>query len=48
MEEKRARRLAGILILAAVIMCAFGAVAGEAEVVLVKAANICMECIGLG
>ena len=48
MKEKRTRRFTGILILAAVIMCAFGAAAGEAEVVLVKAANICMECIGLG
>ncbi len=37
-----------LLLLAALGMLAYGAASGEAEVIFVKAANICMECIGLG
>ncbi len=37
-----------IIFLAAAGMCIYGAATGEAEAVLTKAVNICMECIGLG
>lgn len=35
------------LLAAAIAFCAFGAVRGETDIVLKKAVNICMECIGL-
>ena len=37
-----------VLIVAAIALCAFGVYRGEADTVLNKAVNICMECIGLG
>ena len=36
------------MILLAASLCAFGIYRGEVSVVLTKAVNICMECIGLG
>jgi hypothetical protein len=36
------------LIPLAIALCAFGIYRGEVAVVLAKAINICMECIGLG
>ena len=36
------------LIPLAMALCAFGIYRGEVAVVLAKAINICMECIGLG
>ncbi len=36
------------LILLAIACIAFGVCRGEVDTVLNKAANICMECIGLG
>ena len=36
-----------ILILVAIAFCAFGVYRGETTTVLMKAINICMECIGL-
>ena len=36
------------LIPLAMALCAFGVYRGEVGVVLAKAINICMECIGLG
>ncbi len=35
------------LILLAIACMAFGIYRGEADIVLAKAVNICMECIGL-
>lgn len=37
-----------VLILSAMASCAFGVFRGETLTVLMKAINICMECIGLG
>ena len=37
-----------ILIPIAIALCALGIYRGEVAVVLNKAINICMECIGLG
>ncbi len=37
-----------ILIGVACVMIAVGALRGEAETVLNKAINICLECIGIG
>ena len=47
MEKKSLRILPIILFAAALALCIYGAVRGEAEAVLLKAAKICMECIGL-
>ena len=37
-----------VLIFASIACMAFGIYRGEADTVLTKAINICMECIGLG
>ncbi len=48
MIKKKSELLSVILFLAALGLCIYGAAAGEADAVLMKAAKICMECIGLG
>lgn len=48
MNLLRANRVAVGLIVAAALFLAIGVWRGEAEIVLRKAVNICMECIGLG
>lgn len=48
MNILRANRAAVLLIVAAAVFLAIGVWRGEAEIVLRKAVNICMECIGLG
>ena len=41
--------LIGLVILAAaLVLCFYGAVSGQAEEVLIKATKICLECIGIG
>ncbi len=47
MEKKSPRVLSIVLLAAALALCIYGAVRGEAEAILLKAAKICMECIGL-
>ena len=47
MKKEIPLRVTLILILAAVACCAFGVYRGETTTVLMKAINICMECIGL-
>ena len=47
--EKRTRRLiAGVLLVVAVMMIVYGMYRGEVSIVLNKAINVCLECIGLG
>jgi hypothetical protein len=41
-------RMTVALLTAAIAVCAFGAFLGELDIVMAKAINICMECIGLG
>ncbi len=47
-KDKWFRYLPVIILIAALAMCLYGALTGEAEAVMIKAVNICMECIGLG
>ena len=47
--EKRTRRLiAGAILVVAVTMLVYGIYRGEVAIVLNKAVNVCLECIGLG
>ena len=48
MRRKRLRLTQTGLLLAAVVFLAAGVYRDEVAVVFVKAANICMDCIGLG
>lgn len=47
-EEGTRRWIAGVLLLAAVMMIVYGMYRGEVSIVLNKAINVCLECIGLG
>ncbi len=48
MNTKRTEGLRWLLLAGAAALCLYGAFTGQAEEVLLKAARICMECIGLG
>ena len=49
MKKSTQTRWTGIALVAVgILMMAFGIYRGEMEVVLTKAVNICMECIGIG
>ena len=48
MKNKRKERISIAVFAAALLMCIYGAFTGGADAVLMKAAKICMECIGLG
>ena len=48
MKILRENRAAAALVILAAGFLALGLWRGEAEVVLRKAATVCMECIGLG
>ncbi|MCI9526812.1 MAG: thioredoxin [Lachnospiraceae bacterium] len=47
-KSVRARRGGVCLAAIGLVMMGFGIFRGEAPVVLEKAINICMECIGIG
>jgi hypothetical protein len=48
MKKEWRKWLPTVFFIAALGMCVYGAVTGQAEDVLRKAIRICMECIGLG
>ena len=49
MKKMTDTKWTGILLAAVgILMMVFGIYRGEMEVVLTKAVNICMECIGIG
>lgn len=45
-RRKNAARL--MLLAAGILMMCFGAMRGEAELVLGKAIRLCLECVGIG
>ncbi len=45
---KRKDLLSILVFAAALALCIYGALRGEAEEVLMKATKICLECIGIG
>ena len=47
-KKQRLSILRLVILTLAALSVVFGIVYGEAEVVLLKASNICMECIGIG
>ena len=48
MKKEITWRIPVLLMIVGLGMCAVGAVTGEAGVIFMQAARICMECIGLG
>lgn len=48
MKNKTIKMIQGILLATAVLFICVGIFRGEAETVLLKAINICLECIGIG
>jgi len=48
MNHKAQLMIRLVLLAAAAGFIAFGAIRGEVAMVLTKAVNICLECIGLG
>ena len=48
MENRTRRLIAGAILVVAVTMLVYGLYRGEVSIVLNKAVNVCLECIGLG
>lgn len=47
-EEHMKDKIKYIILILAVLSCAFGIYSGEMQVVLGKAVRICLECCGIG
>ena len=47
-KDKKAVRIRNILLIAGVTFMCIGVLRGEQAIVLKKAVNICLECIGIG
>lgn len=45
---KRKRLISALLLLAGIALVAVGVWRGEVQAVLMKAVNLCLECIGIG
>lgn len=48
MSDRKRRTLQILLFAAAAAFVCIGVLRGEADTVLTKAVNICLECIGIG
>ncbi|MEF2769134.1 MAG: CD1871A family CXXC motif-containing protein [Acutalibacteraceae bacterium] len=48
MNHRKKAAVQVFLLLAGAVMLCFGAWRGEAETVLSKAINVCLECVGIG
>ena len=48
MKELMEQKIKYLLLAAAAASCIYGAMSGQMEAVLNKAAMICLECIGIG
>lgn len=48
MDSSKKKMIQGIIMVSAIAMTAYGVYRGEMPIVLNKAINICLECIGLG
>lgn len=48
MDSSKKKMIQGIIMASAIAMTAYGVYRGEIAIVLNKAINICLECIGLG
>lgn len=48
MDRNKKRMVQVVVLVAVVCMIAYGVYRGEVSIVLNKAINVCLECIGLG
>lgn len=48
MKDSTKEKLKYVILVLAIVSCAFGIYTGEMEVVLSKAIKVCLECCGIG